>query len=275
MKRANQMFGVTVQVPARGQDATPRVTVRLSGSAMQRSHRRSRGMLFMHEVHTVRGRAEDEFEAAFRDGWMATLGAGDEARLLWYANHAHGTGPAYTVVTVTAVRDGAAWERLARRIQRGDLRQWMRELDALRHDVAAKLLVALPWSPLQDVPFGEIPTDGREHELSLYMEDTMWPYEDTFTEYIDRCGEVYSKSLETAESMLDIQAGFQPALGSHLRREVVLMQRIRQPEALLNLLRNEIPARYRAPGTWMYEALDLRDQWTSRLLRTSSWSPLY
>ncbi len=70
-------------------------------------------MLFMHEVHKVRGRAEDEFEAAFRDGWMATLGAGDEARLLWYANQAHGSGPAYTVVTVTAVRDGAAWERLA------------------------------------------------------------------------------------------------------------------------------------------------------------------
>jgi hypothetical protein len=275
MKRANQIINVTVQVPAHGQDATPRVTVRLSGRAMQRSHRRSRGMLFMHEVHTVRGRAEDQFEAAFRDGWMATLGAGDEARLLWYANHAHGTGPAYTVVTVTAVRDGAAWERLARRIQRGDLRQWMRDLDALRHDVAAKLLVALPWSPLQDVPLSEIPTDGREHELSLYMEDTMWPYEDTFIEYIDRCGEVYSKSLESSESMLDIQAGFQPALGSHLRREVVLMQRIRQPEALLNLLRNEIPARYRAPGTWMYEALDLRDQWTSRLLRTSSWSPLY
>jgi len=74
------MFGVTVQVPTRGQDATPGVTVRLSGSAMQRSHRRSRGMLFMHEVHTVRGRAEDEFEAAFRKGWMAMLGAGDEAR---------------------------------------------------------------------------------------------------------------------------------------------------------------------------------------------------
>src|ERR1700692_3170302 len=251
------------------------VTVRLSGSAVQRSHRRSRGMLFMHEVHTVRGRAEDEFEAAFRDGWMATLGAGDEARLLWSHTHAPGPPPAYTVVTVTAVRDGAAWERLARRIQRGDLRRWTRELDALRHDVEAKLLVALPWSPLQDVPFGEIPTDGREHELSLYMEDTMWPYEDKFPEDIHRCGEVYSKSLETSESMLDIQAGFQPALGSHLRREVVLMQRIRQPETLLNLLRNEIPARYRTPGTWMYEALDLRDQWTSRLLRTSSWSPLY
>ena len=39
-------------------------------------------VLFIHEVHTVRGRAEDEFEAAIRDGWMPTLGAGDDARLL-------------------------------------------------------------------------------------------------------------------------------------------------------------------------------------------------
>ena len=64
-------------------------------------------MLFMHEVHTVRGRAEDEFEAAFREGWMPTLAKDDDARLLWYANLAHGSGASYTVVTVTAVRDGA------------------------------------------------------------------------------------------------------------------------------------------------------------------------
>jgi hypothetical protein len=232
-------------------------------------------MLFMHEVHKVRGRAEDAFEAAFREGWMPSLAAGDEARLLWYTNHAHGSGPAYTVVTVTAVRDGAAWERLARRVQKGDLQQWMRDLDELRHDVEAKLLVALPWSPLQDVDLDEVPVDGRQHELTLYMEDTMWPYEDKLLEYIDRCGEVYSKSLDRPTPMLTIEAAFQPALGSHLRREVALMQRIQQPDALLHLLRTEIPPEYRAPGTWMHDALDLRDQWTSRLLRTSSWSPLY
>ena len=59
-------------------------------------------MLFMHEVHKVRGRAEDDFEAAFREGWMPTLAAGDDARLLWYTNQAHGSGPAYTVITMTA-----------------------------------------------------------------------------------------------------------------------------------------------------------------------------
>ena len=232
-------------------------------------------MLFIHEVHKVRGRAEDEFEAAFREGWMPLLGADDEARLLWYANHAHGSGPAYNVVTVTAVRNGAAWERLARRVQRGDLKRWMRDVDELRHDVEAKLLMPLPWSPLQDVAFDEVPVDGREHELTLYMKDTIWPYEDKFGEYIDRCGEVYAKSLDQPASLLTIQAAFQPALGSHLRREVALMQRINRPEALVTLLQTEIPPEYRGPGTWMHDALDLRDRWNSRLLRTAAWSPLY
>ena len=232
-------------------------------------------MLFIHEVHTVRGRAEDAFEAALRDVWMPTLAAADEARLLWYANHAHGSGPAYNVVTVTVVRDGAAWERLARRIQQGDLQHWMRELDELRHDVDAKLLVPLPWSPLQDVDFDEVPVDGRRHELTLYMEDTVWPYEDKFVEYIDRCGEVYSKSLDRPNPLLTIEAAFAPALGSHRRREVALMQRIHDPQALLTLLQTEIPPEFRGQGTWMHDALELRDRWTSRLLRTSSWSPLY
>ena len=232
-------------------------------------------MLFMHEVHTVRGRAEDNFEAAFREGWMPMLASGDDARLLWYSNQAHGSGPAYTVITVTAVRDGAAWERLTLRVQKGDLREWMRGLDELRHEVDAKLLVPLPWSPLQDVRFEDVPVDGREHEMTLYMEDTMWPYEDKFEEYIVRCGEVYARDLEHPSSMLKMHAAFQPALGSHVRREVILMQRISRPEALLDLLRSHIPAEYRAPGTWMHDALDLRDQWISRLLRTAEWSPLY
>ena len=66
----------------------------------------------------------------------------------------------------------------------------------------------------------EVPADGRQHELTIYMEDTMWPYADKFCEYIDRCGEVYAKSLDRPAAMLTIQAAFQPVLGSHLRGEV-------------------------------------------------------
>jgi hypothetical protein len=160
-------------------------------------------------------------------------------------------------------------------VQKGDLQKWMRDIDELRYDVDAKVLVPLPWSPLQDVAVQEVPVDGREHEPTLYMEDTMWPYEDKFEEYVDRSGDVYARGLDRPSSMLTIQAAFQPALGSHLRREVTLLQRINRPDALLDLLRTEIPPAYRGPGTWMHDALELRDQWSSRLLRTSAWSPLY
>ena len=76
-------------------------------------------MLFLHETHRVVGAREDDFEAAYREGWMPTLAQQDDARLLWYTNHAHGSGAAYNVVTITGITDGAAWEKLARRAQSG------------------------------------------------------------------------------------------------------------------------------------------------------------
>jgi len=232
-------------------------------------------MLFLHEVHKVVGKKTDEFEAAFRTGLMPALAKGDDARLLWYCNHAMGSGVSYNVATITAVKDGAAWERLALRFQKGDLQGWVRDVDTLRHDATGKLLLPLQWSPLQEVDFGAIPADGREHALSMYMEDTMWPYREQYLRYIEVSGAVYSKSLQVADPFIKIEAGFQPAFGSHVRREVMLMQKIVKVEHLRELLTHEIPIEQRRPGGWMHEALVLRDQWESKLLRTSSWSPLY
>ena len=45
--------------------------------------------------------------------------------------------------------------------------------------------------------------------------------------------------------------------------------------ALVHLLTEETPPEHKAPGSYMFEALKYRDQWESRLLRTSDWSPLY
>jgi hypothetical protein len=236
-------------------------------------------VLFLHEVHEVVGRREDEFEAAFRDGWMPALADGDDARLLWYLHHAHGSGMAYQVVTITAVRDGSAWEQLAHRLQSGDLHDWLVGVDGLRHDVRAKLLLTLPWSPVQDVDLASVPIDGGEaHELTMYMEDTMWPYEGRYPDYVEAAGSFYARTLTEGRGpanppFLRIEAAFQPAFGAHLRREVSLMQRILDPDRLLGLLTTDIPPAMRAPGTWMHDALELRDQWQSKLLRTASWSP--
>jgi hypothetical protein len=234
-------------------------------------------LLLLHEVHEVVGAREAAFEAAYRDTYLPALAKGDDARLLYFLHHAVGTGPSYNVVTLTALRDGAAWDRLAERIGAGDLRDWARSLDALRHDVRAKFLVPLPWSPLQEVDFEAVPIDASENALSLFMEDTVWPYEGGIEAYIDAAGSHYAREMRERRAeggaMLEIQASFRTRFGSHLRREIVLWQKITSPEGLLGLLTREIPARFKQPGLWMHDALAVRDRWQSRLLRTASWSP--
>jgi hypothetical protein len=234
-------------------------------------------MLFVHETHGVNGRYEDEFEAAYREGWLPTLAKGDDARLLYYANHAHGSGVSYNVVTITAVRDGAAWEQLAGRVQRGDLLEWARSVDRLRHDVKAKVLVPVHWSPLQEVDLSTVPVDGAVHEPSLFMEDTGWP-DSSLDDYIQCWYDIYYEPMQRVPAdmqLLDIQACFQVAHGSGMRREAMLWQKIRDVDRLVALLSHDFPKEHRQPGSYMYDALAYRDQWESRLLRTSSWSPLY
>jgi hypothetical protein len=234
-------------------------------------------VLFLHEVHHVRGAYEGDFEAAYREGWMAQLAREDDARLLWYFNHAHGSGPAYHMVTITGIRDGAAWERLATRVQKGDLRGWTADVDKLRHDVTGKLLLPVPWSPMQELDLAGVPTDGRTHELTIYMEDTGWPHA-PLDDYIEFWGRVYWPMLRDQppeRRLLEIQASFQVALGTHRRREAILLQKVHSHQALLHLLTHETPEFYRQPGQFMHDALAFRDQWESKLLRTTAWSPLY
>lgn len=234
-------------------------------------------MLLLHEEHEVVGARELDFEAAIRDAWMPALADGSDARLLYFLHHAHGTGASYRVVTITALRDGAAWERLARRQLDGDLAGLAARLDELRHEVRGKLLVPLPWSPLQQVDLASVPATPQEHALTLFMEDTVWPFEGRLEEYVARSGSHYAHEMKQASEhgprLLTVDASFRTMPGSHRRREIVLWQKVVQPEHLIRLLTHELPAHYRKAGTWMVDALELRDQWQSRLLRTSRWSP--
>ncbi|HXW35892.1 MAG TPA: hypothetical protein VEJ87_15055 [Acidimicrobiales bacterium] len=233
--------------------------------------------MFAHEVHRVAGAKEDEFDSAFREVWMPALGDSDEARLLWYLRLAHGSGAAYTVVTVTGIKDAAAWQALAERVRVGDLQKWSAEVDSMRHGSDAKVLVPVPWSPLQDLDLTSVPTTGEEHDPTMYMEDTAWPYPGGLEAYLQAAGSLYeqtlSRSKQAGHAILDMEAAFQPAYGTHHGTEVILWQKIVDHSALLHLLTHDTPPSYKVPGTWMNDALKVRDRWESRLLRTVSWSP--
>jgi hypothetical protein len=234
------------------------------------------GTLLLYETHSVVGRHEDDFEEAYKGpgGYVERLASTDDARLLWYLDHVHGTGPAYTVITITALRNAQAWQSLVDRIHDGDLRDWAGKVDRLRHDAAAKVLRPLPWSEMQEVDLASVPIEPSDHELVLYMEDTAYPHEGMVHDYIAKAGEQYAPSLRRSNPLLQMVGAFQPCFGTGRRREIVLWQRVADQQALLGLLTMAVPAKFKAPGTWMHDALEVRDQWTSRLLRTTSWSPL-
>jgi hypothetical protein len=235
-------------------------------------------MLFIHETHKIIGRHASAFEDAFRDEWMGALARSPDARLVWYLNHAMGSGPAYQVVTVTAVSDGAAWESLAQRMLQGDLSDLASRLDSYRYEVDGKLIAPVYWSALQEVDLMTIPTDGREHDLSVYMQDTGWPDAplDDYIELWDHDYWQFMRRIPPDKKLLDIQACFQVAHGSGIRPEAILMQKIMNFSTLGNLLTSVDeydPTTW--PGSYMAKGLELRDQWESKLLRTSNWSPLW
>ncbi len=232
-------------------------------------------MLFIHEVHKVVGKSAARFEEAYRDEWMPALGTGPDARLLWYFDLAHGSGLAYRAVTVTAVADGDAWARLAGRVARGDLQDWARRLDGVQHESRARVMAPLEWSPSIG-QLADIPTEPGEHEPTMYMEDTMWPFPGKVRDYIREAGSHYRSTLgaEGSQVQMSIDLALQTMPGAGRHPEVTLMQRLASLPPLVRLLTHDVPAQVTRPGSWMHEALELRDQWRSRLLRTATWSPL-
>ncbi len=161
-------------------------------------------------------------------------------------------------------------------MQSGDLRSWAADVDGMRHEVKGKLLLPLDWSPMHDLDLATVPTDGREHEPVLYMEDSAWPHEAMLDTYLEKARTHYAPSLEqrSERSLLTLLGVFQAALGAPRRREVILWQRVDFPERLPGLFTRELPGHVKGPGTWMHDALEVRDDWESRLLRSSAWSPL-
>ncbi len=235
-------------------------------------------MLLLHQVHRVRGAEENAFDDAYRDEYLPALAASDGSRLLWYLHLAHGSGQAYTVVSITGCRDAAAWEQLAERVRSGDLATWSARVDAMRHASEAKIVQPVPWSPLQELDLDTVPVQGETHKNSLFMEDTAWPFAGGLQAYLAKAGTLYDQTLssqkEEGTGMIELEAAFQPVYGTHMTTEVILWQRVVNAKAVMWMLGHDLPPEASAPGTWLHDALEVRDRWESRLLRSAAWSPL-
>ena len=209
-------------------------------------------MLLLHQVHRVHGAREDAFDDAYRDEYIPALARSDGSRLLWYLRLSHGSGQAYTIVSITGCRDAAAWEELAERVRGGDLAEWSAKVDAMRHSTEAKVIRPVSWSPLQEIDLATVPVNGETHKNSLFMEDTAWPYAGGLQAYLQKAGTLYDHTLssqkEEGTGMIELEAAFQPVYGTHMTTEVILWQRVVNTKAVMWMLGPRPPARGVGPG---------------------------
>ncbi len=228
-------------------------------------------MIFWHEIHEVTGGRMDDFHTAIRERWRPLVERDGDARLVWFWDHGHGTGPSYHAISVVAVRDWTAWARLVDRLVRDDAaRAWSRDVAALRRRVTGKLLLPVSWSPLQEVDLGADLPVTTEPSPSLYLHDTGWPFPGQLENYIDALGAVFYPQTQRSR-MIAVEACWRTCPGTGLGDEVVLLQKILDWDAFARLL-SQGESRHQRGG-WMEEGLEYRDRWESKLLRTASWSP--
>ena len=227
-------------------------------------------MIYVHEVHEVLGGKMEEFGEAVRTLWRPLLEERGDARLLWFWELAHGTGPSYQAVSITAVRDWATWGAcLERTATDSRFRDWQRRVWTLRREVTAKILLPTSWSPLQiDLAHVETPRSGEAP--ALYLHDTGWPFSGMLEDYTAALGSIFYPQTLRAK-MISVAACWSVAPGTGKHHEVVLLQKIEDWEQFSRLLTRGEQGAQR--GGWMEEGLRYRDRWESKLLRCARWSP--
>ena len=166
-----------------------------------------------------------------------------------------------------------------RAVRVGDLAEWSAEVDAMRHASEGKIVrpgavVAAAGDRLQHRARErrdpqELALHGG-HGLALQGRPAGLP---------GQGGHALRPHAEQPEGgghrMIELEAAFQPVLGTHQTTEVILWQRVVNTKAVMWMLGHDLPPEASGPGTWLHDALEVRDRWESRLLRSAAWSPLY
>jgi hypothetical protein len=230
-------------------------------------------MFFVHEVHELDPVGVEEFESALREHWVPTLAAEPGARLVWCARSMPGAISFPEIVTMTAVEDGAALERLAVRIRSGDLRAAAGELGHRRRDVATRIFAPLEEFNAYSVDLDEVPLTRSGAPGEMYIHDFVVPQPGMQRIYEVQMRDAFLKMLEVDALPMKMWGGFETVAGGGRIPLSLMITRAENARALSDLLAEGNPRVAPEPGSWMSEGLKLRDTWVSRLVRSVPWSP--
>jgi hypothetical protein len=230
-------------------------------------------MFFVHEIHALHPAQADEFETALRDQWVPALAEDEHTRLVWCVRSMPAAISFPELITLTAVEDGAALERLGERMRGGDLRGPGEELGQRRRAVTTRVLAPLEeFNPYQ-VDLTDVPLTRRDAPTRMYIHDFVVPQPAMQRRYEIQMREAFMTMLDLEGLQMLIWAGLETVAGGGRTPLSLMLTHIGSAAAGADLLAEGNPRVRPEPGTWMHEGLQLRDTWVSRLVRSVPWSP--
>jgi hypothetical protein len=230
-------------------------------------------MLYVHQLLTAPASRRVAVDAFLRDEWLPAVAHEDGARLAWVAYGMDGSVAPDDVCMLTLVRDAAALERFGDRIRSGDLAAPAGRLAGMVRSQRVRMMKPLRYSRFEDA-IEKVPAEPQAGPTAAYMHDFVPPIPGQNRAYEDLMAERYMNLSDSALSEIVLRASCETVAGGGPQPEHFNLSEIRSSEALVKLLVYEIPKEHKQMGTWMWEALGVRDQWTTRLVRSATWSPV-
>jgi hypothetical protein len=230
-------------------------------------------MFYVHEIHALDAAEADGFETIVREQWVPALAGEAGMRLVWCVRSMPGTASYPELITMTAVEDGPALERLGARYRTGDLRKLSMELGRRRAGVTTRVLASLEEFNPYSVDLDDVPLVRDDTPSQMYIHDFVVPQPGMQRIYEVQMREAFMKMLEMDALPMKTWGGFETVAGGGRIPLSLMVTSIAHAPAISNLLSEGNPRVAPEPGTWMREGLKLRDTWISRLVRSVPWSP--
>jgi hypothetical protein len=230
-------------------------------------------MFFVHQIHALSSATAAEFETMLREEWCPAVAREAGTKVVWCARSMPGAISFPEIITLTAVADGSALERYGERVRSGDLVAASEALAALRSTLTTRILTPLKFNPLSP-DLAAIPVVGDDRPGEIYLHDLVPPRIGAQRAYEDAMEKVYMSMPDDELLQIVIWAGLETVAGGGPVPESLNISHVRSAAAETQLLAFEAPRENKQLGNWMYDALKLRDTWTTRLVRGLRWSPL-
>jgi hypothetical protein len=230
-------------------------------------------VFFVHEIHALTSAQAPTFEATLRERWAPAVAREPGMRLAWCARSMPGAIAFPEIITLTAIADGPTLERFGTRRRDGDLREEGRALSSSRTGVTTRVLTPLSFHPLV-VDVDAVPTTYTDDPSEVYLHDFVPPRLGMQRAYEDAMQKIYMGMSGDELLQIVIWAGLETVAGGGPVPETLNISHVRDAGAVTKLLAFEAPRENKQLGSWMYDALKLRDTWTTRLVRSLTWSPL-